>query len=103
MAILNKDEFLNRVHAVVGDDTSDESIAFMEDMADTYNSLEKQAAGDGVNWEKKYHENDEAWKKRYRHRFMSAGGGTPDERKMTQETEENDPESVTFDDLFKTK
>ena len=103
MAVLDKDSFLNRIHTIVGDDSSDDNIAFLEDMADTYNALEKKANGDGIDWEKKYHENDEAWKKRYRHRFMSAGGGTPDERRMTQPNEDKDPESVSFDDLFSTK
>ena len=39
MSVLNKEDFLTRIHERIGADTTDEAIAFMEDMTDTYNSL----------------------------------------------------------------
>ena len=98
MAVLSKEEFFNRLNARVGDSQSDEDIAFMEDMTDTYSSLEKQAQGDGVDWEKKFKENDASWRKKYTARFFSSGGGTPYTEQEAEE--EKRPEDVTFNDIF---
>lgn len=98
MAILNRDEFFSRIHEQVGTDTSDTSISFVEDMTDTYNSLESRANGDGEDWEKKYHDLDESWKKKYRHRFFNGGDrSVPDDREETETRKED----ITIDELFK--
>lgn len=102
MAILSKDEFFSRIHNRMGDDVSDESISFLEDMTDTYNSLEQRANGDGTDWERKYHELDESWKKRYRHRFFTGESNIPSSSNEKDDDEYN-PESITIDSLFKTK
>lgn len=102
MSILSKDEFFTRLNARIGDSQSDEDISFMEDMTDTYNSLEQQAKGDGVNWEQKYKENDAAWKKKYRSRFFSTNGGSYSPPGEDEEDEKN-PADVTFNDIFKRK
>lgn len=104
MAILSKEEFFSSIHDRVGADTSDEAITFIENLTDTYNSLERQAKGDGINWEQKYKELDESWKKKYSHRFFNGGCSDyvpNDPNTNTDEGEEYDPESVKFDDLFK--
>lgn len=104
MAILSREEFFTSIHNRVGTDTSDDAISFIENLTDTYNSLEKQAKGDGVNWEQKYKELDESWKKKYAHRFFSGGCSdyVPNDTGDNTETEdEYDPESVKFEDLFK--
>ena len=98
MSVLNRDEFFNRVHQRVGTDNSDEAIKFIEDMSDTFNSLEERANGDGTDWEKKYHELDESWKKKYRHRFFSGGIKCPPPE--TEEKKKKDGSSITIDDLF---
>lgn len=97
MAILNRDEFFNRLHDRIGSDTSDESISFLEDMTDTYNNLEQSANGDGTNWKQKYEELDESWKKRYRHRFFSGNGNS---NIADDDTTESNNKDITFDDLF---
>ena len=98
MPVLNRDEFFDRIHQRVGTDNSDEAIKFIEDMSDTYNALEERANGDGTDWEKKYRELDESWKKKYTHRFFSGGANyTPPE---TEEKEKKDGSSITIDDLF---
>ena len=101
MAILDREEFFARLNERLGNDTSDESIKFLEDMTDTYNDLETRANSDAADWERKYHELDETWKKRYRHRFFSGGSKFVPEK----ETEEEDyePEEVTIEDLKKKK
>lgn len=105
MAVLNQEDFFNRLHERIGTDTSDESIAFMEDMTDTYNDLVNRANNNDVDWEKKYHELDESWKAKYKHRFFSgSNGGNPDYSSGNNNSEEEDtydPDSVTFNKLFK--
>lgn len=101
MAVLKKDEFFERIKQRVGDDSSDEAISFFEDITDTYNELEQRKSTDGVDWEKKYYENDEAWKRRYKNRFFNGTsgnmGGCDSE---PEKDEEYDPESITIDKLF---
>lgn len=97
--ILTKNEFFEQLHNHVGTDSSDESIAFVENMTDTYNDLEKKANGDGVDWEKKAKEIDEAWKKKYRNRFFS-GSETNNPNARESETEEEKSEHIRVEDLF---
>ena len=99
MSILSRDEFFSCIHDRMGDDTSDEAIAFIENMSDTYNDLDNRAKGDGVDWEKKYNELNESWKKRYRHRFFN--GGTDYVPEEMREENENNPEDIRIEELFK--
>lgn len=100
MAIKSKDEILEQIQARFGEDTSDETISFLEDVTDTFTDLETRASGDGVDWKAKYEENDNVWRQKYRDRFFSPevndnGGDT------VVETDLDDTEPPkTFDDLF---
>ncbi|MBO7731583.1 MAG: hypothetical protein J6S67_03500 [Methanobrevibacter sp.] len=99
--ILNKEEFFTKLHNKVGSSTSDEDIAFLEDMTDTYNDLEKRSNGDGVNWEQRYHELDESWKAKYKHRFFSGSDvNNPNMRMANSDDNGKDAESITISDLF---
>ena len=100
MPILDKEKYFNRLHERIGTDTSDEAISFLEDMTDTFNDLEKRANGNGEDWKKKYQELDEAWKAKYRHRFMNSDGGYCG---VDMNKKEEVKEEVTFEDLFKKK
>lgn len=102
MAILNRDDFFSRIQAVIGSDTSDNAMAFVEDMTDTYNDMESRATESGDDWEKRYHELDESWKKKYKHRFFS-GNGRSNPGNEPPETDDPDTraETITFGDLFK--
>lgn len=104
MAVLEKENFFKRIQEYVGDDVSDESIAFIEDITDTYNAL-KEASKNENEWETKYKELDEKWKKRYRDRFFSGNAGTPETTPDTaleqqKEDVESDGEKKDFDELF---
>lgn len=104
MAILSREEYFARLQELLAEDTSDEGISFLEDMTDTYNDMESRVNGDGIDWEKKYRELDESWKKRYRHRFFSGGDrGVPESVVTVDETEEYNPDEVTVEDLFSEK
>ena len=108
MAVLEREDFFTRIHQRIGDDSSEEAIGFMEDMADTYNEMEKRANGDGVDWKQRYQDLDESWRKKYTHRFFSAGGGTastaePQDLSDEKEKEERKAERITYANLFETK
>lgn len=100
MSVLSREEFFERLSSHIGDSTSDDSIAFMEDMTDTYNSLSEQSENDANYWKDRCEKIDEAWKTKYKHRFFSGGSmATPD--KNINSPEGNSAEDTTIDDLFK--
>lgn len=100
--VLNRDQYFDRLRQRIGDDSSDEAIAFLEDFTDTYDDFESRLTNNGEDWEKKAREIDEAWKRRYRNRFFNGDGGTRDSGGIVtpDETEVYDPEDVSIDSLF---
>lgn len=68
MSIKSKDELIQSLNAILGDNASDEALALMEDISDT---LDDNKAKGAVDWEQKYRENDATWRTRYRDRFMN--------------------------------
>lgn len=101
MAVLSKEDFFAKLHTRIGEDTSDDAISFLEDMTDTFNDLEKRATGDGVDWEKKYHDLDDSWKKRYRHRFFNGDNSYPTDSEDDEEYDKS--EKLVIEDLFEEK
>ena len=91
-----KDELLTALRGVLGDNQSDEAIALIEDVTDTFDAPAED-------WEQKYKDNDAAWRQKYTDRFFAApadqgnGGNT----ETVIEAGENDVKSLTYDDLFK--
>lgn len=104
MAVLKRDEFFNRLSAKLAEDTSDDGISFLEDMTDTYNDLETRANANGEDWERRFRELDEMWKKRYQSRFFSGSAtGIPEGDGLGDsnfEDEEDKAETITVEDLF---
>jgi DNA-directed RNA polymerase sigma subunit (sigma70/sigma32) len=120
MAKLTMDELKASLKTLIGDNTDDASIKFLEDFNDTISDAGSDN-GDG-DWKKKYddllkdkEELDKAWRKRYTERFFSAEDSHTDNKNETKNdnpadnahktTEEIDKEEeankVRFDDLFK--
>ena len=97
MAVKNKEEILASIQNRLGEQTDDESIAFLEDITDTLNDLETRAQGDGTDWKTKYEENDADWRKRYTERFYSK---EPDNGLPSNPLDDEKPK--TFADLFTT-
>lgn len=95
MAVLSSDDFFDRLHGYVGERTDDDSMQFIEDMSDTYNSLYDSNSGE--DWERRYNELDEAWKKKYKERFFTAGSS----RIPNEQREEVGREDINIGDLFK--
>ena len=102
MAILKRDEFFSRIESKLANDTSDEAITFLEDMTDTYNDLENKAnAASSSEWEKKYNELDDMWKKRYRNRFFTGDNRNVPDCDSGDNSDDYKPDDITIDKLFK--
>lgn len=98
MAVKTREEILAEVKARFGEQTDDETIAFLEDVSDTLTDLETNAKGDGTDWKAKYEENDAEWRKKYTERFYSSDPD-PD----TEQDESDDAtKPKTFAELFTT-
>lgn len=100
MAVLKKEDLLNAIKEMVGDDTSDTTITFIENVTDTINDLESRTR-DSDNWKTKYEENDKAWREKYIDRFFGSKEDIKEDFKEKEEDESDKPK--TFDDLFKTE
>lgn len=64
MAKRTKEELLENLKTVLGENTSDEALSLIEDLTDSLATPE-------IDWEKKYNENDAMWRQKYRDRFYS--------------------------------
>ena len=95
MAVLKKEEFIEKISKIIGDENSDENLGLLEDITDTFDSF-----SNNENWKEKYENNDKEWREKYRKRFE-----TPSEKKDEESEEETgekeEKEKTTFDDLFK--
>lgn len=98
MAVLSRDDMLNAIKSRIGDDTSDEALALIENFTDTYDDMSNRVSEAG-DWKTKFEQNDAEWRNKYKERFFS--GGNPDEHDPDPEPEPVSPK--TFDDLFRTK
>lgn len=98
MAVKTREEILEELRARVGEQTDDETIAFLEDVTDTLSDLETKANGDGTDWKTKYEENDTEWRKKYTERFYSSDP----EPSIEDPTPEESQHPKTFAELFTT-
>ena len=104
MAVRTMDEILESVNEILGDNTDDNAITFLEDLTDTITDLEDRANGDGTDWESRYRENDAAWRKKYKERFYSNEPASKEPEPEPEPEQEPEPEPPKkFEDLFTTK
>ena len=92
--IRNKEELITMISQHIGEDNSDEAIALLEDVSDTFNDYEIKTK-DNTDWKTKYEENDAEWRNKYKERFMS--GSTEIDEEVIPEPEEK---KYTFESLF---
>lgn len=104
MAVRSREEILAAIRARLGDDTSDDALAIIEDIDDTFKDYETRTSED---WKSKYDELDADWRKRYRDRFFQKPDDketTPDDVvKDNEEDLKDESEVKSFDDLFEEK
>lgn len=103
MAIVSREELNNSLQSLIGAMGTDESLAFLENYADTMSDLEARAS-DTTDWKAKYEQNDADWRKRYTERFF-APVDTPittpiDVKREHKEDVKKDGTQLSFEDLF---
>lgn len=102
MSVRNREELRSYISELVGERTDDRVLEIISDIEDTIDDYEAKAKTD---WEKKFNENDAAWRKRYRDRFfrgedVQPEGGTTEDVFIASEDSYNQ-KTYTFDELFK--
>lgn len=93
MAVLSKDEFITRFNDIIGDNTDDNVISFLEDIDDTFESY-------GEDWKTKYEQNDSEWRQRYKERFLNKSDEKEDLEEDTEEIVTPENKILTYDELF---
>ena len=93
MAIKTRDEIMTSLKTILGDNTSDEAIALVEDVHDTIGEGDLARRVKELETEKT--ELDNSWRKKYRDAFFTGEPEQVDEPKDEPST----PKS--FEDLFK--
>lgn len=94
MAIKNLYEIIESARNIIGENTSDEALSFMEDLSDTMTDFDNKTK-DATNWQERYQENDAMWRKKYADRF---NGKPVEEEDDSYELPE--PPKKTYLDLF---
>ena len=99
---MSLEDFIKIVHDFIGDDTSERALKFVDDITDAFTSVANNTADDSEDWHAKYDELNEAWRKKYMHRFFNGEVI----RDNTHSADDDDidthvtAETVTTDDLF---
>ena len=95
MAVKNKEEILEQIKNLLGENDSDDAIQLIEDVSDTIGEPK-----DDTDWKAKYEENDKAWRTRYRDRFYGKVDEEDELEKEIDEEEKWKKEMTNFDELF---
>lgn len=108
--VLTKEELMNKIKERIGDDKSDETISFLEDITDTYDDLNKKLEPNkktDEEWQSELDAKDKEWREKYTARFFEApafddnkGGDKLVNPTVKEKTPE---ETITVNDLFSEK
>lgn len=94
MAIKTKQEVLDGLKRFIPDeDTSDDTLTFLKDVADTLD-----AGADGAAWKQKAEDVEKKWKQKYKDAFYNPPG-KPD----LEPDPDPEPKRRSYADLFKTE
>ena len=105
--VKTKEEIMNSLKSVIGDNSSDDVLVLLEDVDDTLSVSNDPEDWKGKyeqsneEWRTKYEELDDTWRKKYRDRFYGDVDDTEDKifEDVFEGKEEQKP--VKYDDLFK--
>ena len=101
MAIRTREEILESIRNIVGDRTDDNTLQVLEDVTDTFTDFENKTANQ-TDWEAKYKENDEGWRKKYAERFYTGDPSVPP-KNNEPDIDEPDGKPTRFEELFTTE
>lgn len=100
--VRNKEELLAAIKTRIGDDTSDEALALVEDINDSFDDLNNRVTEAG-DWKAKYEENDKQWRDKYRERFFAPSDEDDPLAKELEKEEPDKPKALRYEDLFKSE
>ena len=102
--VRSKDEILASIRTRIGDDTSDEAIALVEDINDSFDDLSTRLTEAG-DWKTKYEENDKEWREKYTERFFTPSDDNPIDKVVSETIKEVPDETrvYKYEDLFTTE
>lgn len=100
MAIRSREELMTTLNGLLGDNTSDEALALLDDVADTYDDLTVRANQDQENWEERYNQLDNEWRERYRQRFNEPSNNDGDNDEPTNFGFNKQNGRLTYENLF---
>ena len=109
--VLKREEIMEQVKGIVGENTDDASLKFLEDLTDTFNDYDNKVKGDGTDWKAKCEEIDKEWRTKYQERFFNGGtdnhnkgsNNDPLEPDGVPDDDGEDDEPKHFEDLFTTE
>ena len=94
MAIRTKQEVLDGLKKFIPDeDTSDDTLTFLKDVADTLD-----AGADGAAWKQKAEDVEKKWKQKYKDAFYN-----PPDKPDPEPDPDSEPKHRSYADLFKTE
>ena len=94
MAIKTKQEVLEGLKKFIPDeDTSDDTLTFLKDVADTLD-----AGADGAAWKQKAEDVEKEWKQKYKDAFYN-----PPDKPDPDPDPDPEPKHRSYADLFKTE
>ena len=94
MAIKTKQEVLEGLKKFIpNEDTSDDTLAFLKDVADTLD-----AGADGAAWKQKAEDVEKEWKQKYKDAFYN-----PPDKPDPEPDPDPEPKHRSYADLFKTE
>ena len=97
MAILSQTELMDRIHTLVGDDTSDETLTMLQDFNDTFASF-GSAPDEAEHLRQELKDLDESWRIKYRDAFFNG----PKDSDADDDPLDPEPKK-TFESLFSMK
>lgn len=98
MSIRSNEEIMTALKDIIGESTDDNTLSFIEDVADTLNHY-SDSLKDSTDWKAKYEDNDKEWREKYRNRFFTK----PDEPEPEPEPEPEKTKPMKYEDLFEVK
>ena len=94
VAIRTKQEVLDGLKKFIPDeDTSDDTLTFLKDVADTLD-----AGADGAAWKQKAEDVEKKWKQKYKDAFYN-----PPDKPDPEPDPDSEPKHRSYADLFKTE
>lgn len=100
MAVLTREQFMEKLNTLTDGKTDDETLGMIQDFSDTFKSLEEKEDVEAVrgDYEEKLKVLDETWRNKYRDAFFN---GTEEKKDEEEEEEEEKEEPRTYEELFK--